>query len=121
MLNDAGPSVSRKDQLQCNISGGEFMNSFDASRISPNNNVNGNLDTSHAQMKNMVGQLQAWPKKDGGMNFLDDQSKDYRLGEDLTEEQVIKPQEIEKSAPLNLLQDVNAGNSLFGKGNVRRP
>lgn len=46
------------------------MISFDASRISPGM-ANGNLDTSHANMKNMVGQLQIWPKKDG-INFDDE-------------------------------------------------
>ena len=57
MLNSGG-SGSGKPNLQCNMSMGEnnMMISFDASRISPsNNNANNHLDTSHANMKNMVG------------------------------------------------------------------
>ena len=105
MLN-SGSGLGKPTNLQFNISGtGENMISFDASRISPNHA--NNLDTSTANMKNMVGQL----------------VHHNRLDEDLTdpEEQIlIKPQEIEKNnAPMSsLLSDVHAG-SLFGRNHKK--
>ena len=85
MLNSGGSD--NKPNLQCNLSAGENMISFDASRISPAH-ANNHLDTSHANMKNMVGQLgeglQAWPihKPDEDGRKANEVN---RLDEDLTD------------------------------------
>ena len=109
MLNSGSGSGKPNHNLQCNISA-ENMISFDASRISPSNHAINNLDTSHANMKNMVGQLgggslQAWANLGKQDEDGRKQNEQNRLDEDLTDpdDQLIKPQEIEKSSKTSLL------------------